>query len=590
MFYSLRSRLILAFFLLLILPFTAAVYFMSSQSALLIRSMLESSALQTIDQYASRVTTLLRQIEDAGNQVLSSGITQEWLSAGLNGEDAQGARIPAKLELRRFFSSYAFNNSAIVSLSAFTGEEGGLWTLDRSYSASPWYRQYLAADTRWTLAHRDTDQPDENLGAIDVNSYIVPLVHLQLLRPAGIIKINYSTAQLLEDIDGIRLSRTGRTFLLDAAGSSVLNQDLSDVGEVLRQGLARAHDSGELKGMLRIRQANGDYLLFFRKLPAQNWMILGEVPEKELYASITRARQAMLYVSLGLLIVAVLVAIWISVGITRPLGTLTEAIRHVKYGRFDQALKVMPDDTSKQSEVYYVLGSFQQMTGRLKYLIEMEFEQNLRRQNAEYKALLLQINPHFYTNTLEIISGLAALGREDLVMDATEALGKMMRYSLNMHSDLAQVGEEFSYIRDYAFILKLRHEDRLCISIEQDPAADHLRIVKFLLQPLVENAVKYSLEKEGPAVVSISSALSGDRLCLTVQDNGIGMSQELIGDIGANHEPNNMDGVLNAKGRSIGLRNVLARCRLYYGSRFQAAIEAELGTGTKITLELPAGR
>ncbi|MFC6649426.1 sensor histidine kinase [Paenibacillus rhizoplanae] len=186
-----------------------------------------------------------------------------------------------------------------------------------------------------------------------------------------------------------------------------------------------------------------------------------------------------------------------------------------------------------------------------------------------------------------MISGLAAMKREDLVMDATEALGKMMRYSLSLDTDLVQVSEELGYIRDYLFLLKLRHEDHLMVEVRQDSAADQLLIAKFILQPLVENAVKYSLEKGGIAEVAITSSVCGERLHLQIQDNGSGMTPELIASILADTELRDSVGILNHKGDSIGLRNVLSRCRLYYGEQFEAVLDSKLNTGTTITLKLP---
>ncbi|UUZ97340.1 histidine kinase [Paenibacillus sp. P25] len=230
------------------------------------------------------------------------------------------------------------------------------------------------------------------------------------------------------------------------------------------------------------------------------------------------------------------------------------------------------------------------MTHRLRHLIETEFETNLRRRNAEYKALLLQINPHFYNNTLEIISGLAAMKREDLVMDATEALAQMMRYSLNLNSDLVRVSEEMDYIRDYLFILRLRHEDRLSVTVEEDAEARGLTIAKFILQPLVENAVKYSLEKEGTAWIGIAARIRDGRLLLSVRDNGIGMDPVLVRDLLDGSRKGDSASVLSSEGQSIGLRNVLSRCRLMYGERFDLDIHSRLGEGTTIELYLPVVR
>ncbi|WP_410511338.1 histidine kinase [Paenibacillus sp. BR2-3] len=589
MLYSLRSRLMLAFSILLIIPFTAVVFILSKESATLIQSSIETSTLQTIDQFASHAGTLFIQIEDAGKQVLSSRITQDWITTDLNGESPAGERYLVKQRMREYLSSYAINNSNLLSISTFRDESGGLWTQNRSYLSSAWYKQYREKNIRWTQAHTDTDQSDDSMRTREVNSLVIPLVQLQSLSNVGVIKINYPTSLLRGDIDKIRFGDSGKAFLLTDEGISVLNQDLKGNEGVLTEGLAyvKANAGGQTSGIFPLRQKDEDYLLFYRKLPAQNWIIIGEVPKAELYATITDIKETLLYASFVLLIIVIIVALWLSTGITKPLSAMARSMRHVKYGRFDLALKDMPKAKAKHSEVDYVASVFEQMTHRLKYLIETEFETNLRRKNAEYKALLLQINPHFYNNTLEIISGLAAMKREDLVMDATEALAKMMRYALNLDSDLVRLNEEMGYIRDYLFILKLRHEDHLILDITQDPAADSLHIAKFILQPLVENAVKYSLEKGGTAEVSLSSNLRKERLYLTVKDNGIGMPQELIRSVLADTELKGSIGILSDKGNSIGLRNVLSRCRLYYGSQFEAVLKSEEGRGTSITLVLP---
>ena len=288
-----------------------------------------------------------------------------------------------------------------------------------------------------------------------------------------------------------------------------------------------------------------------------------------------------------LLFVAILVAFWLSAGITKPLSVMGRAMKHVERGEFHQAIQVMPKVGEGHSEVNYVTAVFKQMTHRLRYLIETEFETNLRRKNAEYKALLLQINPHFYNNTLEIISGLAAMKREDLVMDATEALGKMMRYSLNLGSDLVRVAEEMAYIRDYLFILHLRHEERLQVVTEEDPAAADFLIAKFIIQPLVENAVKYSLEKDGVARITLRTKLQVNKLLISVKDNGIGMSPYLVQNLLEELKSGDSVAILSTEGQSIGLRNVLSRCRLNYGEQFQLELHAKLGEGTELNLILP---
>lgn len=599
MLYSLRSRLMVAFAILLIIPFVALVYILTSESAKLIKSSLEVSASQTIEQYASHVTTLMKQLEDIGNLVLGSSTTQTWLADLRNSEAQDREELLAKRRVRDFLSSYAVNNSNGITISLFTATKGGLWTQDRTYEQQPWFLDYKEQDVKWTGAHLDEDQPDESMRDRSVNGYLLPLVELQTFTGVGIIKVNYPTSALRDPLDRIHFGETGRVFLLDADGRSVLGQQLTGEEAILQEGeskLAKVRQTNQAgkpereSGVFAVRNQGKPYLVFYRRLPDQNWTIMGVVPERELYAKLNRIKETMLLVSGILLVIVLVVAFGLSKSVTNPLTRMARSMKLVKRGEFDEAIKQMPNTQRGHSEIGYVTGAFGQMTHRLKYLIETEYETNLRRKNAEYKALLLQINPHFYNNTLEIISGLAAMKRNDLVMDATEALGQMMRYSLDLSSDQVWVPEEFAYIRDYLFILKLRYDDRLQVRIVEAPGASEFKMPKFILQPLVENAVKYSLENGEKALVELGAEARDGWLYLTITDNGIGMNGELATDLQRGLSGADTTAILYTKGDSIGLRNVLARCRVQYGDAFDVHIASSPDSGTTITMRLPASR
>ncbi|MCA0755191.1 histidine kinase [Paenibacillus sp. N4] len=593
MFFSLRSRLMAAFSLLLVVPFIALVFGISEESAKLIRQSIETSTSQTIEQFGSHVNTFMTQVEEIGNQVMSNRVTQEWITSQMSPESTMEERLLAKQKLVEYVSSYSINNSSGISIGVFSDYGGGLWTQDRSYLKQEWYKRFTDEDIRFTKAHSDPDQADAIMKARLVNSYMLPLVQLQSFTKAGFVKINYPTSVLRDAIEKIRFGKTGRAFLLASDGTSILKQQIPDDGSpILQEGLERIKASGRAgtSGVFPIESGSETYLLFYRYFEAQDWYVIGEVPEKELFVKIDQIRRTMLLISLVLLLLIIGAAYWLSYGITRPLSSMARAMKHVERGEFAQALAMMPAVRAGHSEVGYVTRVFETMTMRLRRLIETEFETNLRRKNAEYKALLLQINPHFFNNTLEIIGGLAAMNRKEELMDATEALGQMMRYSLNLNSDLVKVKEEMNYIRDYLFILQLRYEDRLQVEIEEDAASGRLTIAKFILQPIVENAVKYSFEESGVAKLSLKVHTDGERLHISVADNGIGMDEELIGHLLSElHNSDSVD-ILNSGGDSIGLRNVLSRCRLYYGEQLKVGIESERGKGTKISLSIPASK
>ncbi|MFC6331243.1 sensor histidine kinase [Paenibacillus septentrionalis] len=591
MLFSLRSRLMFAFSLLLIIPFTALVFLFSEESSQVIRTSIETSTSQTIEQFGSHLTTFLQQVEEVGNQVMSNSVTQAWLTTGMNPDSSMEDRLVTKQRQVDYISSYSINNSNGISIGIFSDFSGGIWTQDRTYVKQLWYEQFIEEDERWTSAHYEPDQADELMKVRQVNSYVLPLVQLQSFTRIGVIKVNYPTATLHDSLDKIRFGETGRAFLLKSDGSNVLNQQVTNAElSIINNGLKEIQErkNDKMDGFFSVLHSGETYLLFYRYFPIQDWYVIGAVPEKELFVKIDTIRRTMLVVSTVLVGVAMLVALWLSYGISRPLTAMARAMKHVERGEFAGALAMMPKVRTGHSEVGYVTRIFESMTNRLRYLIETEFETNLRRKNAEYKALLLQINPHFFNNTLEIIGGLAAMKRNDVVIDATEALGQMMRYSLNLNSDLVKVREEVNYIRDYLFILKLRYEDQLEVTTEEEELAKELLIAKFLLQPIVENAVKYSLEKGGVAKINISVQLLEEQLILRVADNGIGMKPEFVTDLMTELNSNMSIDILSSEGQSIGLRNVLSRCRIYYGEKFHIKIDSRLGEGTEIVLGIPA--
>jgi two-component system sensor histidine kinase YesM len=280
--------------------------------------------------------------------------------------------------------------------------------------------------------------------------------------------------------------------------------------------------------------------------------------------------------------ITIIASFILSNNITSPLGKLAKAMGFIERGDFSGAKRFMPTIKSQNNEVGYLINVTEHTIDQLQHLIETEYEANLRRKDAEYKALLLQINPHFLNNTLEIIGSLALQGKMKEVMNVSIYLGKMLRYSLNSKSNIVQISEEINYIKSYTDILKLRYEDMITIQFEVGDDTKSFPIIKFILQPLVENAVKYSFIEKNYADIFIKTEKVGNQICLAVEDKGIGMTKVMISDL-LNQDDESFN-VLDSKGNSIGLRNVLGRLKLYYGNDFSFQIDSKKNEGTKITL------
>jgi two-component system sensor histidine kinase YesM len=586
MLFSLRNRLIITFALLLVLPFIIMIWFLADESNTVIEESIKSSTSQTMDQYTAFANTITKQIREVANQILGNTITQEWITLKRESDLPESKWVKINDEFRRYLSSVPLNNSNVVSIEVFFDEKSAIWTQGTSFQNSDWYSAYKRKGTpQWITMHRDLEQPLDSTRGENINSLLFPLTDLLYLQNVGVIKINFRTSLLQDPINKIRLGESGRAYLLNRQGQSVLGQEITDYPNIISEGISQLKASNAADGMLRIMDNKKAHMLFYSRLAVQDWFLVGETPEDELFSKISSTRKKMIQIGVLLFCLTIVVASWLSYSIAKPLSRLARAMKYMEKAEFQSAEKVMPTGYSIRSEVGFVITVFSTMMNRLKRHIEIEFEMNLRRRDAEYKALLLQINPHFLYNTLEVIGSMAALNQMGGVMDVTESLGKMLRFTLKLESDLVKLEEELNYIRHYVTILNVRYGERLQIQLENDTEADRIRIVKFILQPLIENSVKFSLGHSKMAEVKLSLKTADDILIIAITDNGVGMEPKLIDELITKERAISVQGIL--EGTNIGLRNVLSRCRLYYGDKFIVKIISEKGNGTAIFLEIP---
>ncbi|PMC40699.1 sensor histidine kinase [Bacillus sp. UMB0899] len=584
MFYSLRNRLLLIFTLLLTVPFLLLSIIIPSWFTSIIEQQTKDSTIEMMDQYSLYIDSITNQAEDLGKQVLVSQETQDWLKVEKEDETTTSSqKLLIKNQLKMQLSSMMINNSNNMSISIFLNDGTGTWGNNPSLQETEWYKDFLVNDQRWMNTHIDSFQLYQEMRERNLNSYLIPLFDMNMLELSGIIKVSFPSSLLETALSKIKLGENGRVYLLDGEGVNVLPGDVHTPKDVLNKSLKNVKNGLE-KGLVEVNHHDEEYLVFFQKQKVGDWILISEITKSELFAKIDQLQKNLLITSALIFMLTILTSYLLSSNIVSPLGKLTKAMKFVERGDFSGAKQVMPSIKSHHHEIGYVIKVFDHTIEQLNHLIQTEYEANIRRKDAEYKALLLQINPHFLNNTLEVIGGLALQGKKKEVMNVSIYLGRMMRYSLNTRTDVVKLGEEISYIRSFIEILKLRYEGALTCEFDEDENTKSISIIKFIIQPLVENAVKYSFIHHTEAEINIKTMLQNGQLFIVVEDRGIGMSEEEIANICHSVEIDGKDSALDSDGQSIGLRNVLGRLSLYYGSDFSFSIESAVGLGTKITL------
>jgi two-component system sensor histidine kinase YesM len=203
------------------------------------------------------------------------------------------------------------------------------------------------------------------------------------------------------------------------------------------------------------------------------------------------------------------------------------------------------------------------------------------------RALQAQITPHFLYNTMDSIVWLAEGRRNEEVISITRAFSDFFRISLNRGREWVQVQEEFKHIENYLTIQKIRYRDILDYSVEYEKEMEQKIVLKLLLQPLVENALYHGIKnKRGRGTITVRGRQDGEYLCFTVEDNGIGMTEEQLASV--KEQLVKLPEFQTPEASGIyGLYNVAKRLELYYNRTGLLDISSVYREGSKVTLLIP---
>lgn len=195
-------------------------------------------------------------------------------------------------------------------------------------------------------------------------------------------------------------------------------------------------------------------------------------------------------------------------------------------------------------------------------------------QKAEFKALQSQINPHFLFNALNTITAFCR-EKPEKARELLIVLSTYFRNTLNTNHYMIDIYDEFSHVDSYLQLEKARFEDRLTLTIDV-PADLHCHVPSFILQPIVENAVKHGAMKKSSGRVSVKARQTEQMLTISVKDSGYGIPGEII-------EALHNDTLDSSK---VGLSNVDKRLRSIYGQDYGLGIQAS-PEGTEVTIRIP---
>lgn len=267
---------------------------------------------------------------------------------------------------------------------------------------------------------------------------------------------------------------------------------------------------------------------------------------------------------------------------SKRVGCLLEKMRMAEEGNLNITSEILGND-----EIAILDKHFNRMIKRINELIQKNYIQQLEKQEAQLRSLQLQINPHFLYNTLETISALAAIKNAFDICDLCEKLGDIFRYSLGkQYGDYVPLEQEMRHIQNYIFIQKARFGNQFDVLYEVEEKLLKNQVLRFILQPIVENALNHGLKmKKGKGLLKISIVKEYECLHIRVEDNGVGIERNRLLDLKTYIEAKEVSNEDKQKG--IGIRNVNQRIKLTCGGQYGITIKSKPNEGTCFTIKLP---
>lgn len=302
------------------------------------------------------------------------------------------------------------------------------------------------------------------------------------------------------------------------------------------------------------------------------------LPADEIYEPVRRFILPLIGLVVFVISMVVLATSKLSRQIMEPIPRLANAMKAVETGRFEISDTRLLEE-KREDEIGDLCRDFVLMIRKIDQLVQENYVKQLVIKETELRAMQAQINPHFLYNTLESINCMAMIAGQPDISTMVKSLGNLLRESMSNHDIYHTVDQEMMLIRSYLSIQKIRFEDRLDYRMEVGEQVKQWMIPKFLLQPIVENAVVYGVEATGrPCVLSIFVERDENGLRAEISDNGPGMDEDTVEAV--------YRGTVRGKGNGIGLCNIMKRLELFCEGSSEFRIVSRPGEGTRVIIGL----
>jgi len=545
-------------------------------------------SFETASRMNYQVDFYLKQLSTPVSNMISKPVVQTWLSRS-EGDPEEANDFEVETEMRSFVGLNC-RECAAIFITDLHSRTVSLSDIPLSADIPPY-------ETHWRNIAVNGDKlviPVREKNALSGEG----LPMLALLQPIYNVDSGDLMGRLIMDLNFTGMDdifknshpgSEGEFFIVSSDRSIVYHPQKDLLGQPLESTRYASLSIDESRAGLETWNGEKMLVASSKMNSNKNWSIVTVIPFSAMASGLESAKRTIAYISGSICLLTVLMIIWLSRRMVRPIRRLVTHLEQLEGGNLHVRVEVTGKD-----EIQFLNHRFNRMMRRLQDLIQRISEFELRevhlrlwQKEAQIQALQNQINPHFLYNTLDIIKSMAYLEKHDLVVSMTHHLADFYRYNALISDQEVTLGEELNHLNKYLAIIRVRYPSGFASEVIVNDKYRKCRMIRLTLQPIVENAVKFAIEPaNGIGRICINAYEESGDLLLEISDTGQGFDSAKLEQI--RHQLSTVNNIPAERVHSsVGLINVHSRIRLKYGRDYGVAIYSFNGRGTIVTLRIP---
>lgn len=376
----------------------------------------------------------------------------------------------------------------------------------------------------------------------------------------------------LEKFFNFFVTETNDFYALDEQGRIVATNQKAEMGKMVDESRLQHKELEAIQ-----IHSDGEQLatVFYRELPYFHFHIYGVIDNTKALGQLYETKRIALYSVLlaGVVVAVIILIIQYSL---KPLQLMSAKMEKIKDGDFDEYM-----EPGGSSEIIELANTYNYMLDDMKQYIDALMKTQKEKRQAEIDALQMQINPHYIYNTLAGIKWLMFQGETEKSAKMIDSFIYLLRNTISDTDEYITVRQEAENLKNYVQIQQIRYGEQIRTEFFVLQDCENALMPKMILQPIVENAFFHGFSSREKGVIEVFFKEEKEQLVITVQDDGVGMTEE---------EMHGMTEKKHEKFSGIGVNNIQERLQLIYGNRAGMQFYSVKNMGTMVTIRIPMKR